>query len=482
MLPYPRPAVADAKLVLFVSAFSPATLHQIEAIVGASHVLQGAEAGEYAGDWTRVYPSRPGAVAKPGSVEEVCALVALAVREGLPLVPSGGRTGLSGGAVASAGERVVALDRLDAISEFDPIDRSVRCGAGVTTARLQEFASEQGLFYPVDFASSGSSQLGGNVATNAGGIKVIRYGMTRQWIRGLKVVTGSGELLDLNRGLIKNNAGYDLRHLFIGSEGTLGIVVEVTVGLARPPVDPLVMVLGVRDMQAAMELLQRFQGILDLSAFEFFSDRALDKVATHAGVPRPFSGAAPYFVLAEFEQASGEEQEQAMNLFETMADEGVVLDGVLSQSLAQASSLWRLREEISATIARWTPYKNDLSVRLSRVPAFLARVEELVTRAYPEFEIIWYGHIGDGNVHLNILKPDALSVAEFQGRCNAVNEALYGIVRAFEGSVSAEHGVGLLKKDYLPWSVSAVELDLMRQLTGVFDPHGILNPGKILDS
>lgn len=461
---------------------SPAVLSELEAIVGEGRLLTDAEsAAHYGRDWTRVYPPAPAAVVLPGDIAQVQQIVRLAARECLPIVPSGGRTGLSAGAVAANGELVLALDRMNRIEDFNPVDRTVRCGAGVITGQLQHFASEQGLFYPVDFASSGSSQIGGNIATNAGGIKVIRHGMTRDWVAGLKVVTGTGELLDLNRGLLKNNAGYDLRQLVIGAEGTLGIVVEATMRLARPPKDPAVLVLGVPDMAAVMQVLGAYQGAMELQAFEFFSELALQKVVEHQGLQRPFGTVAPFYALLEFEQHTDADMAQAMALFEHCMEQGWVLDGVVSQSLSQVAALWRLREDISETISRWTPYKNDISTIISRVPDFLAEVEAIVNAKYPDFEIVWFGHIGDGNVHLNVLKPDALPLAEFQQRCGEVSKWVFEIVERYGGSISAEHGVGLLKKDYLHYSRSALEVELMRHIKRGFDPAGIMNPGKIFE-
>lgn len=462
---------------------SASVLSALAEIVTSERVLTDLEScKQYGVDWTRAYTPDPVAVVLPDSIEQVQELVRLAGREALAIVPSGGRTGLSGGAVACRGELVIALDRLNSMDDFNPVDRTVRCGAGVVTEALQDYAEAQGLFYPVDFASSGSSQIGGNIATNAGGIKVIRYGMTRDWVAGLKLVTGTGELLDLNRGLLKNNAGYDLRHLAIGAEGTLGIVVEATMRLTQPPADPAVLVLGVADMSAIMSVLAAFQARIDLSAFEFFSELALQKVVAHQDLQRPFETIAPYYALLELEQTVAGEVDTAMALFEECVERGWVLDGVISQSVAQAQSLWRLREDISETIARWTPYKNDLSTVVSQVPAFLADVEAVVTDNYPDFEVVWYGHIGDGNLHLNILKPDELPTAEFQDRCAGVSKWVFDIVQKYAGSVSAEHGVGLLKKDYLEYSRSPLEIELMRQIKRAFDPQGIMNPGKIFDA
>ena len=460
-----------------------AVLTALEAIVGPGRVLTDSESLQHYGcDWTRAYQPDPAAVVLPDSIEQVQDIVRLAGSAQLAIVPSGGRTGLSAGAVATRGELVLALDRLNRIEDLNPIDRTVRCGAGVVTQQLQDYAAAHDLFYPVDFASSGSSQIGGNISTNAGGIKVIRHGMTRDWVAGLKLVTGTGELLDLNRGLVKNNAGYDLRQLVIGAEGTLGVVVEATMRLARPPGELTVLVLGVPDMAAIMHVLRAYQGAIELCAFEFFSELALQKVVAHQGLQRPFVTTTPYYALLEFEQHDAGTLEQAMNLFEHCVEQGWVLDGVVSQSIAQAQALWRLREDISETISRWTPYKNDISTVISRVPAFLAEVEAIVSANYPDFEIIWFGHIGDGNVHLNVLKPDDLPQAEFQQRCGEVSNWVFDIVQRYGGSIAAEHGVGLLKKDYLHFSRAALEISIMRQIKQVFDPLGILNPGKIFDA
>jgi FAD/FMN-containing dehydrogenase len=465
-----------------VIAIDAVVLSALEKIVGVGRVLTDVDSLQaYGRDWTRVHVPNPAAVLLPDNIEQVQAIVRLAAQERLAIVPSGGRTGLSAGAVACNGELVLALDRLNHIEDFNPIDRTVRCGAGVVTQQLQEYAAARDLFYPVDFASSGSSQIGGNISTNAGGIKVIRHGMTRDWVAGLKLVNGSGELLDLNRGLVKNNAGYDLRQLVIGAEGTLGVVVEATMRLSRPPQELAVLVLGVPDMPSIMHVLRTYQNAMELSAFEFFSELALQKVIEHQDLQRPFETPAEFYALLEVELREEKTLEQAMSLFEACVEQGWVLDGVVSQSIAQTRSLWRLREDISETISRWTPYKNDISTAISRIPSFLAEVEAVVTANYPEFEIIWFGHIGDGNVHLNVLKPDDLPMAEFQQRCGEVSKWVFDIVQRYGGSISAEHGVGLLKKSYLHYTRSALEISIMRQIKKAFDPNGIMNPGKIFD-
>jgi glycolate oxidase subunit GlcD len=464
------------------SKLSQSVLDNLLELLGEQQVLSDEQSLRlYGKDWTTAYDPAPALIVFPRSIEQVQAIVRLANAEGFKLVPSGGRTGLSGGAVAANAEVVVALDKMNSIRDFNAADRSVVCGAGVITAQLQQFAEEQGLFYPVDFASSGSSQIGGNIATNAGGIKVIRYGMTRDWVMGLKVVTGSGELLDLNRGLIKNNAGYDLRQLFIGAEGTLGIIVEATMALARPPKDLNVLVLGVPEFSAIMEVMACFRQDLDLTAFEFFSEKALQKVVERNELARPFATRAEYYALLEFETLTEQTLEKVMALFEACVEKGWVLDGVISQNETQRQNLWRLREDISETISHWTPYKNDISTRVSKIPAFLKEVEAVVTRQYPDFEIIWFGHIGDGNVHLNILKPQGLGREDFLEKCSKVSQWVFEIVQRYEGSISAEHGVGLLKKPYLAYSRSEAEINYMRAIKQVFDPRGVMNPGKIFE-
>jgi FAD/FMN-containing dehydrogenase len=395
------------------------------------------------------------------------------------LVPSGGRTGLSGGACAANGEVVVSMDKMNAISPVNLTDRTVTVGAGAITQNVQQVAKDADLFYPVDFASSGSSQIGGNIATNAGGINVIRYGMTREWVAGLTVVTGKAEVLELNKGLMKNNTGLDFRHLFIGSEGILGFITEATLRLTAPPKDPTVLVLGLSDMSAIMAVLDRIQSTTPLLAYEFFSELAVSKVVDHAGVARPFETRTPFYALVEFERENDMTDAQVFEAVEQCMEEGWVVDAVMSQSVAQARALWRLREDISETISKWTPYKNDISSTVSKVPELLTAVDKVVHENYPDWEVVWYGHIGDGNLHLNILKPENLQIEEFKARCNDVSTAIFDAIKTLGGSVSAEHGVGTLKAPYLGYSKSDSEIDAMRAIKAIFDPDGILNPGKV---
>ena len=464
-----------------MSELAPEALSEFQQLLDQRCLTDTDSAEHYGRDWTKFWTPAPGAILMPETIEEVQAIVRIANEQGVALVPSGGRTGLSGGAVAPAGEAVVAFDRMNRILDFNAYNRAVRIEPGVVTQQLQEYADEQGLFYPVDFASAGSSQMGGNIATNAGGIKVIRYGMTRDWVTGLKVVTGKGELLDLNHGLIKNATGYDFRHLFVGSEGTLGFVVEATIKLARQPKDPAVLVLGCPGFEEVMKVLHAFQQEIDLTAFEFFSDKAMHHVLEH-GVSRPFDSETPFYCLLEFEQPAENIAEQAMGVFEQCVENGWVEDGVMSQSVGQAEQLWQLRERISESISGYTPYKNDISVNVADVPAFVAEIDEVVQKEYPDFEIVWFGHIGDGNVHLNILKPDDLSKEDFFEKCSYVSKWVFEIVQKYNGSISAEHGVGLLKKPYLDYSRGTGEIEYMKAVKKVFDPNGVMNPGKLIDA
>ena len=294
-------------------------------------------------DWTKHFIPNASAILFPKSTEQVQAIVKLCNELNIVITPSGGRTGLSAGAVASNGEVVVSLDKMNQVIKYYPADRMVHVQTGMVTKSLQDFAESNGLYYPVDFASAGSSQIGGNIGTNAGGIKVIRYGMTRNWILGLTVVTGKGDILHLNRGMIKNATGYDFRHLFIGAEGTLGIVTEAQIKLDRPPKNLTVMVLGVPEFSHIMQMLSAFSSQLDLTAFEFFDSIAVSKLLATGHVQKPFETDAPFYVLLEFEAPYEPIMDTAMAVFEDCMAQGWVLDGVMSQSIAQAQELWKLR-------------------------------------------------------------------------------------------------------------------------------------------
>ena len=458
-------------------------LARLAAIVGDRYLSTAPDdLNHYGTDRTRHWPPAPLAVVRPGSAAEVQAMVRFANRERLAIVPSGGRTGLSGGAVAARGELVLSLERLRHTLEVDRESALLTCAAGVTTAEVQAAAAAAGLCYPVDFASAGSSHIGGNIATNAGGIRVLRHGMTRARVRGLEVITGSGEWLALSRGLAKDNAGYDLLQLFIGSEGTLGVICAATLALAPPPPPSAVLLLGAAELAALVPVLAAFRARCTLSACEFFPEVALARVIERNGLARPLA-AAPWYLLIEIELAAAADTavEPALAVFEDLRARGMLRDGVLAQDDAHAAALWRLREDISDTLAAWSPWKNDVAVRTALLPAFLERADRLCAERFPELEMIWFGHLGDGNIHINALKPAAWSADRFRAEGERLSAALGALVQEFQGSISAEHGIGLLKKALLPYSRSAAELQLMRAVKQLLDPNRVLNPGKIFD-
>lgn len=431
-------------------------------------------------DWTTYFDIKASAILFPRATEDVVKIVKWARKNKIALVPSGGRTGLSGSAVATQGEVVVSFDQMNKIKNFSAVDQSVVIEPGVVTEALQEFAHKQGLFYPVDFAATGSSQMGGNISTNAGGIKVVRYGLTRDWIAGLKVVTGTGDVLELNNGLVKNATGYDLRHLFIGAEGTLGFIVEATIKLAPPPPPMKVLVMAVPGLDSVMKIFAEFKTKTSLVAFEMFSDKALKRVLENTGLPAPLETQSPFYVLAEVETRNAQDEEHALSVFEKCMEESWVVDGVISQSEVQATTFWRYREDISESLAKYSPYKNDIAVTISKVPPFMADLDKVLSHAYPNWEVVWFGHIGDGNLHINILRPEGMTKEDFVKECRQVDVLVFETVQKYQGSISAEHGVGLTKKSFLNYTRSDAEIGYMKGIKKVFDPDNIMNPGKVI--
>ncbi|WP_413290506.1 FAD-binding oxidoreductase [Bdellovibrio sp. HCB337] len=457
-------------------------LSGLSTLLPADQIKTDPESLKYYGkDWTTYFDINASAILFPRTTEEVAKIVKWARQNKIALVPSGGRTGLSGAAVATKGEVVVSFDQMNQIVTFSPTDQTVVCQAGVVTEALQEFAHSKNLYYPVDFAASGSSQIGGNIATNAGGIKVLRYGLTRDWVAGLKVVTGTGEIMELNNALVKNATGLDLRHLFIGSEGMLGFITECTIKLAPPPPPLKVMVLGVANLDAVMKIFAQFKNNTTVVAFEMFSDKALKRVMENTGLPRPFETETPFYVLVEVEARNAQDEEQALSVFEKCLLEGWVSDGVISQSESQATNFWRLREDISESLAKFSPYKNDISVAISQVPAFMNELDGILSKAYPTWEVVWFGHIGDGNLHINILRPEGMTKEDFVKECRKVDVLIFEAIMKHKGSISAEHGVGLTKKPFLRFTRSQAEIEMMKGIKKVFDPDNIMNPGKVID-
>ncbi len=467
------------------------TIERISAAVGADVLsVDRSDLAEYGRDWTRVLPPAPSAIAFPRSTEQVSRLLAACNAEKAPVVPSGGRTGLAAGALAPSGEIVLSLARMRRIDPVDGLGGTLRVQAGAVTEAVHQHCAADGLTWPVDFASKGSSTIGGNIATNAGGVKVIRYGLTRQWVLGLEVVLASGEVLEIGGALEKNNTGLDLRQLFIGSEGTLGVVTEATLKLAPLPGATTVMVLGVDDVASVLALFrQAREAPFALSAYEFFSDTCLKRLLSHRKLTPPTTEACPYYVLIEAEVEGRTEADRARlleriepwvsNVFES----GVAKDGTLAQHGTQASDLWALREGISESLsATGLPHKNDIALPIAGLDAFCIDLAALFGRRYPGWEICLFGHVGDGNLHVNVMKPDAMSREAFFAKTKEADRDLFDIVKRHHGSISAEHGIGLLKKPFLSYSRSDGEIDLMRSVKRALDPNGILNPGKIFDA
>ncbi|MGA2447809.1 MAG: FAD-binding oxidoreductase [Polyangiaceae bacterium] len=435
---------------------------------------------EYGRDWTRVVAPAPSAVALPRTTEEVARFVGICAAHSVAIVPSGGRTGLAGGALAYGGEVVVSLSRMRSLGPVDAVGGTVRVDAGAITEAVHEHGRPHGLTWPIDFAAKGSSTIGGNISTNAGGVKVIRWGLTRQWVLGLQVVVASGDVLELNGALEKNNTGLDLRQLFIGSEGTLGIITAATLKLAPIPRKLDVILFGVDDLASVIRLFRETRASkFVISAYEMFTDACLARVVAHRKLRSPLASPAAYYVLVEFEDAAREPLETwVSSLFERQ----LVRDGVLAQHGGEARDLWALRESISESLsATGFPYKNDVALPVAALEPFGCALGHVFANRYTGWEICLFGHVGDGNIHVNVMKPDSMTQTEFLTRTEEANRDLFDLVRAHGGSVSAEHGVGLLKKPWLRWSRSEAELSMMRAVKRALDPNCMFNPGKIFD-
>ncbi len=458
------------------------SLAELQALLGSADAVSRdpADLAEYGKDWSAkasgLVPA-PSAIVFPRSTADVAATLRFANTREIPVVPSGGRTGLAGGAVARSGELVVSLAKMRRMDPVDELGHTVRVQAGAVTEAVHQHCAPHGLTWPVDFASKGSSHVGGNIATNAGGVRVIRYGLTRQWVLGLEVVLADGSVLELGGGLEKNNTGVDLRQLFIGSEGVLGIVTEATLKLAPLPGPARVMVFAVQDLAGVLALFRhvRKSGFV-LSAYEFFTRACMDRVLRHRKLRDPFSESHSHYVLVELEADDAPLEAFVTGVF----DGGLASDGVLAQHAREASELWGLREGISESLsATGTPHKNDIALPIAALEAFCGELDGVFAAKYPGWEICLFGHIGDGNLHVNVMKPDALDKNAFLAETHAADDAMFALVKKHGGSISAEHGIGLLKKDFLHYTRTPEEVALMRGLKKVLDPKGILNPGKI---
>ena len=449
-------------------------------IVGAAHVLTDPEdTRPYFTDWRRQYSGSAECVVRPARTEEVARVVATCAQHDIAIVPQGGNTGLAGGSVPTGKRReiVLALGRMNRIRALDRLNDTITVEAGCVLANIQRAAEDAGRLFPLSLAAEGSCQIGGNLSTNAGGINVLRYGMARDQVLGLEVVLADGRVWDGLRALRKDNTGYDLKQLFVGAEGTLGIITAAVLRLHPKPSASVTAWIAVQSAGAAVELLALLHERLGerLSAFELLSRTCVEAVLTHApGTQDPLGTAYPWYVLAELAD-SGEERllrERVEKVLADCGEAGAITDAVLAQSGEQARALWRIRETVPE--AQFTNVKHDISVPVSKCAEFIERVQPRLAARFPDVRPYAFGHVGDGNIHYNV-GPERL-VAERE----AVNRIVYDTVAELGGSISAEHGLGQLKREEILRHKPAIELELMRALKRTLDPKGLMNPGKVL--
>ena len=453
---------------------------QLGDIVGAANVLTAPEdTRPYFTDWRRQYTGSAECVVRPASTEEVARVVKLCGEHHLAIVPQGGNTGLSGGSVPTgkAREIVLALGRMNRIRELDRLNDTITVEAGCVLANVQRAADEAGRLFPLSLAAEGSCQIGGNLSTNAGGVNVLRYGTAREQVLGLEVVLPDGRVWSGLRGLRKDNTGYDLKQLFLGAEGTLGIITAAVLRLHPKPSASATAWIALESAAAAMELLAFLHERLGerLSAFELLARTCVEAVLAFApGTQDPLSRPHPWYVLVEIAD-SGEEQPLRERVEKTLmeaAERGALADAALAQSGEQARALWHIRETVPE--AQFTNVKHDVSVPISKTAEFIERAAARLRARYPDVRIYAFGHVGDGNIHYNV-GPERL-VAERP----AVNRIIYDTVAELGGSISAEHGLGQLKRDEIRAHKSPLEMELMRRLKEALDPKGLMNPGKVL--
>jgi FAD/FMN-containing dehydrogenase len=463
----------------------------LRAIVGAQHVLTGTDATPYLSDWRGRYGGSASAVVRPGSTEEVAALVRLCAAADAPIVPQGGNTGLCGGATPDGSGRsvVVSLQRMNRVRGIDPDNDTMEVEAGCVLQAVQKSAHDAGRLFPLSLAAEGSCTIGGNLATNAGGTQVLRYGNMRELALGLEVVTAQGDVWRGLRGLRKDNTGYDLRDLFIGSEGTLGIITAATLKLFPEPASRCTALLALASIEDAVAMLARARRGFgaSLTGFELMARDCLDLVVYHFPQQRlPFEGAAaalPWFALLEV--SDSESEAHARGRFEVVlgdaVEAGCVGDAVIAGSMAQSKALWHLRESIPlAEKESGKSIKHDVSLPVSRIAAFVRDCNHALQQAFPGVQHVIFGHLGDGNLHYNVARCGDWMEADLLARQDAVFELVHDKVHAMGGSISAEHGVGQLKRDLLPRYKDPVELALMHSIKRVLDPRNLMNPGKVL--
>jgi FAD/FMN-containing dehydrogenase len=462
-------------------------IERLAGIIGARHVLIGDDMAPHLVEWRGLYRGRAQAVVKPGDTSEVAQLLALAHSLSLPVVPQGGNTGLVGGQTPDeSGQAIVlSLTRLDRIRAIDPGSDTLVAEAGVTLQRAQDAADAADRLFPLSLASEGSCTIGGNLATNAGGTAVLAYGNARDLTLGLEVVLADGQVWNGLGGLRKDNTGYDLKNLFIGSEGTLGVITAAVLKLFARPRSVVTVLAGVATPQAALDLLAlaRAKAAGTVTTFELIPRLGLELVTRHMENTRdPLAAPHPWYVLAEFGSgaAAGLDDSVAAMLASAIG-RGLVDDATLALSLDQRAALWRLRESLpQAQGFAGGSIKHDIAVPVSAVPAFIEEAGAAVIAAVPGARPMPFGHLGDGNLHFNISQPDGADKAAFMARTGEVNAIVHGLVRRYGGSVAAEHGIGQLKRTLLAQVKDPVALDLMKRLKATLDPKGILNPGKVL--
>jgi FAD/FMN-containing dehydrogenase len=439
-------------------------------------------------DWRGVWRGAALAVAQPDTATDVAAVVRWCAAHRVPITPQGGNTGLSGGATPDADGRgiVLSLTRLDRIRSVDPLNNTMTVEAGCILQRVQQAAVEAGRLFPLSLAAEGSCTIGGNLSTNAGGTAVLRYGNARELCLGLEVVTPQGELWDGLRALRKDNTGYDLRDLFIGAEGTLGVITAAVLKLYPAPAARVAAFAAVATPREALRLLDLGQGRLGpaLTAFELVSDTCLELVLRHFPALRaPLADRSPWYVLVEATGLVDQDAAAAalQGVLEAAYERAIVTDAVVAASVAQSQALWALRERISdAQGLEGKSIKHDIAVPISRIADFIGEAGAALTAAYPDLRLVVFGHLGDGNLHFNLSPPkgdEGLGLIKQQA---AVNRITHDLVAAYGGSISAEHGLGVLRRDEAARYKSVVELSLMRAIKAAIDPDGLMNPGKVL--
>ncbi|NMG38842.1 FAD-binding protein [Chelativorans sp. ZYF759] len=464
-------------------------LSRFAAIVGDNNALsEPDDISPYLAEPRDLFHGRAAMVLRPGTTAEVAAILKLASETGTPVVPQGGNTGLVGGQIPDRAGRavIVSLSRMNAIREIDVASRTATVEAGVVLQRLQEAADEAGLLFPLSLGAQGSCQIGGNLSSNAGGTGALVHGSARDLCLGLEVVLPTGEVLDDLRKLKKDNTGYDLKNLFVGAEGTLGIITAAVVKLVPKPRGRELAWIGLENPKAALELFGRAQERAGaaLTAFELAGRNALEFVLRHRdGAADPLASRHPWYVLAEI--SSGRSPEDARTLMEEILgdglERGLLADAALAQSLAQQAAFWHLREEMSwAQKPEGASIKHDISVPVAAIPDFIEKAGEAVAHVSAEARVVCFGHMGDGNLHYNVSQPVGAERDSFLALYRDMNDAVHAVVRAFEGSFSAEHGIGSMKRDELARTAPPVALDLMRRVKTAFDPAGIMNPGKVI--